>query len=182
MRRNRQGTLTVIAGPMFAGKSAALIARARQHGDAVLALKPAFDNRLAHDVIASRDSASIPALAIAAWPSEAAAHPVLVLDEAQFMASPHYAGDVVADIMDALAQGASVTVGGLDTDYLRRPFEIMTRLASVADEHIRLQARCHVCNQPAIWTAKKHDTGEVLEVGDTELYEARCDIHWTPPE
>ena len=166
---------------MFAGKTSALIARARRHGRAALALKPAFDRRGGEALISSRDRSVFHALPVAAWPAEAARHPVLVLDEVQFMTAPHYAGDVVADVLGAVRNGAAVTVSGLDTDYLRHPFEVTARFRAIADEEVLLRARCHVCGSPAAWTAKKAETGRLLEVGDTELYEARCDAHWSRP-
>lgn len=181
IRDGRRGELVLITGPMFAGKSAALIAQAAAHGPDALVLKPAFDTRDGAAVIASRDRTRAEALAVASWPDAAAAHPVLVIDEVQFMVSPHYAGDIVADIGRAVAAGACVTVGGLDTDYLRRPFDIITRLSACADRHLVLHARCHTCEQPAMWTAKKTETGQRLELGDDDLYEARCEEHWTEP-
>ncbi len=181
MTSRRPGNLTVITGPMFAGKTAALTARVPRGGAAVLALKPAFDTRAGKALIRSRDGSAIPAMPIASWPTQAAMHATLLLDEAQFMATPHYAGDVVADVLDAVRGGASVTVSGLDTDYLRQPFEIITRLRVVADEQVVLRARCHVCGKAAAWTAKRTETGQLFEVGDSDLYEARCDAHWCRP-
>lgn len=181
MRRGRQGSLTVITGPMFAGKTSALIALARRHQADVLALKPAFDTRAGEALILSRDHSAMPAMPIASWPAQAARHAMLVLDEAQFMTAPHYAGDIVADVLGAVRAGASATVSGLDTDYLRQPFEVIARFRAVADEQVVLRARCHVCGAPAAWTAKRAETGKLLEVGDVELYEARCDAHWSRP-
>ena len=180
MTCRRPGKLTVITGPMFAGKTSALIALARRHG-AALALKPAFDTRAGETLIRSRDGSAILAMPIASWPAQAAAYATLLLDEAQFMAAPHYAGDVVADVLGAVRAGASVTVSGLDTDYLRQPFEVIARLRAVADEQVVLRARCHVCGEAAAWTAKRAETGRLLEVGDVDLYEARCDAHWSRP-
>jgi thymidine kinase len=182
MQDDGRGELVLITGPMFAGKSAALIAQARAHGPTALVLKPAFDTRDGSAVIASRDRTRADALPVSAWPEEQArTHPVLVIDEAQFMVSPHYAGDLVADVGRAVARGARITVGALDTDYLRRPFDLVTRLAAVADRHVVLHARCHTCDAPAMWTAKKNETGHRLELGDDDLYEARCHAHWTEP-
>ena len=181
MRPSRQGRLTVITGPMFAGKTSALIRRMLRHGPGALVLKPAFDTRGGETTISSRDHSSHPALAITSWPADAARHPVLALDEAQFMTAPHYAGDVVADALGAMRDGAVLTVSGLDTDYLRQPFEVIERFRALADEEVVLRARCHVCGAPATWTAKKTDTGRLLEVGDADLYDARCDAHWSRP-
>ncbi len=177
---HRRGSLTVITGPMFAGKSAALIARAGRRPGETLALIPAFDGR-SDGTLRSREGTSLPARPVSSWPTRAAAQAALLLDEAQFMTAPHYRGDVVADVLGAVRQGAAVAVGGLDTDYRRQPFEVVARLLAAADERVVLRARCHVCGAPAAWTAKKRDTGRLLEVGDAALYEARCDAHWSLP-
>jgi thymidine kinase len=177
-----KGVLLLITGPMFAGKSHVLIARARELGASARMLKPAFDTRDGAAVAASRTGARLPAEAISRWP--AALPPTvrtLLVDEAQFLVSPHYEGDAAADILGAVSAGLDVVVGALDTDYLRRPFPVVEALMPHADEREQLQARCHRCGAPARWTAKKSETGQLLELGDDELYEARCDRHWSLP-
>ena len=176
------GELLLLTGPMFAGKSSSLIAHARAHADDVLVLKPAFDSRDGAAMISSRDGSRLPALPVSAWPEQAASRRALVIDEVQFMVAPHYEGDIVADIARAVAGGAQVAVGGLDADYLRRPFDVVARLAQQADRRVSLCARCHICDAPAPWTAKRCETGRLLELGDDDLYQARCDLQWTAPE
>lgn len=175
-----RGTLTVFAGPMFAGKSARLLQSASLDA-ATLCLSPAFDTRSGAS-IHSRTGLTHPARPVSAWPDDAGAYRHLLLDEAHFMVAPHYRGDVVDDIRNALSQGVTISVAGLDTDYLREAFDVMTRLRGCADRFVSLQARCHCCGSPARWTAKKRRTGHKLEAGDDELYEARCDAHWSAPE
>lgn len=174
------GKLVVIAGPMFAGKSAHLIAESKKHVS-TLNLAPAFDTR-SGAFLHSREGSRLPARSVSEWPRDARDYAHAVIDEVHFLAPPFYAGDAVADILAARAAGLHLTVGGLDTDYLRKPFDITRRLMAAADRVCHLEARCHVCDAPARWTAKKRETGQVLETGDGELYEARCDAHWTTPE
>lgn len=179
-----RGRLTVITGPMFAGKSARLIAEARKAGHegmAIAVLKPAFDDRGARGRVSSRDGSSIGCESVGAWPDLAWPTRLVFIDEAQFLTGANYRGDLIADIERALDAGLDVMVSGLDTDYHRTPFAVMAELAARADAHLHLAARCHRCGQPARWTAKRAETGRLLEVGDDELYEARCDMHWTEP-
>ncbi|MEN3175311.1 thymidine kinase [Gluconobacter sp. OJA] len=175
-----KGRLVLYVGPMFAGKSSHLI-KAASADERVLALKPGFDTRDGAELV-SRDGSHFAARSVRRWPSHSENYSHIVLDEVQFMVSPHYEGDIVAELQSARLRGATVTVGGLDSDYRQKPFEIVSRLMQFADEIIHLEARCHVCNQPAQWTAKTHETGHLLETGDQELYEARCDEHWCLPE
>ncbi len=174
--------LLLLTGPMFAGKSSALIGMAAEAGRDVLVLKPAFDTRDAVNLVSSRDGSSIAARPVRDWPDDARSFAMLVIDEVQFLIAPHYRGDIVRDLLGAVSAGQRVAVGGLDTDYLRRPFEPVARLAEHAARHVRLAARCHVCGRPAHWTAKLAETGQRLELGCQELYEARCDRHWTAPQ
>lgn len=179
-----RGRLMVITGPMFAGKSARLIAEARaagHEGAAIAVLKPAFDDRGARGLVSSRDGSAIGCESVSAWPALGADTRMVFIDEAQFLTGANYRGDLAADIEHALGVGIDVMVSGLDTDYHRAPFGVMTELAARADRHLRLEARCHVCGAPAAWSAKRAETGRLLEPGDDELYEARCDTHWTEP-
>lgn len=181
MRGDGAGGLLLLTGPMFAGKSSSLIAHACAHGTDALMLKPAFDTRDGDALVSSRDGSRLPALPVARWPAAASGRACIVIDEVQFMVPPHYEGDIVDDIRAAAASDIQVVVGGLDADYRRRPFDVTARLAALADRHVVLQARCHICDAPAAWTAKLSDTGRRLELGDAGLYEARCDRHWSLP-
>ncbi|GBR50272.1 thymidine kinase [Neokomagataea thailandica NBRC 106555] len=179
----RSGRLVLYVGPMFSGKSAHLIAEAHAAPcsvESVLVLKPAFDTRSGAE-IASRNGTSLAARSVAAWPEDAGQYKAVVLDEVQFMVQPHYEGNIVAELLEARDQGTTVIVGGLDTDYRKQAFPIVEALAKHADDVRALTARCHVCGRAARWTAKMHDTGQLLETGDSELYQALCDAHWHLP-
>ncbi|WP_336759994.1 MULTISPECIES: thymidine kinase [unclassified Asaia] len=178
--RRVRGILTVFAGPMFAGKSAHLLSDYPEDA-ATLCLAPAFDTRSGAQ-IKSRVGLSRAARSVSSWPEDFAAYRHILLDEGHFMIAPHYEGDVVRDIERALDKGVNVTVAGLDTDYRREAFVVMDRLRALADHYVSLTARCHHCGAPASWTAKKHPTGHLLETGDEDLYEARCNAHWQSPD
>jgi len=70
--------------------------------------------------------------------------------------------------------GKRVIVAGLDTDYRGRPFEPMPRLLAVAEEITKLLAICVRCGNPAVHTQRLVDSEELIVVGATEMYEARC--------
>src|SRR5437588_10398572 len=102
--------LEVVTGPMFSGKTDALIARfraAEQAGVGVVAIKPARDDRHPRDVIVSHSGRSVPALA-AADAQEAhllAGGAALVLfDEIQFF-SPE-----LVDAAEALGRAGATVV------------------------------------------------------------------------
>jgi thymidine kinase len=67
-----------------------------------------------------------------------------------------------------------VIVAGLDTDYRGRPFEPMPRLLAVAEEIIKLLAICVRCGNPAVHTQRMVESEELIVVGASDAYEARC--------
>lgn len=179
------GNLTVVLGPMFAGKTTEILRRilwARNgEGKAVLVVKPAFDDRYASTSIVSHDGLASPAEAVTSWAQVAAqaeAADVICLDEAQFFAPPHFDGDIVTIVRDLLAQGKAVIVNGLDTDWQGRPFAVTGQLAAMADEIVKLTAHCVVCGRPASKTFKKIINEATVELGANDLYESRCNKHW----
>jgi thymidine kinase len=70
--------------------------------------------------------------------------------------------------------GKRVIVTGLDTDYRGRPFEPMPRLLAIAEEITKLLAICVRCGNPAVHTQRLVESEELIVVGATGMYEARC--------
>jgi thymidine kinase len=94
---------------------------------------------------------------------------VVGIDEAQFL------GDEVVDVCTKLANlGKRVIVAGLDTDYRGRPFEPMPRLLAIAEEITKLLAICVRCGNPAVHTQRLVESDELIVVGASGAYEARC--------
>jgi thymidine kinase len=179
------GHLTVICGPMYAGKTTEILKRiivARNlWSKAVLVVKPALDDRYSATKIVSHDKLATEAKAITSWDQIdllAADADMVCIDEVQFFQEPHFHGDVVEQVRQLLATGTDVVVSGLDMDWQGEPFNVTARLIAMADEVKKLQANCTVCAQPAPKTHKKSPNGEQIEVGAGDLYEARCNTHW----
>jgi thymidine kinase len=74
--------------------------------------------------------------------------------------------------------GIRVVGAGLDKDYLNRDFGPMGKLKKMANTHIQLAARCHICNGPAHFTYRTIDSEDLVLVGHNDLYQARCETHW----
>ncbi|MDP9147590.1 MAG: thymidine kinase [Acidobacteriota bacterium] len=170
------GWIEVVVGPMFSGKSEELIRRLRRAEFArqrVQIFKPAIDQRYAVNEIVSHSG-----LGIASDNVNKAAEimekvqprtEVVGIDEAQFL------GEDVVEVCTKLANlGKRVIVAGLDTDYLGRPFEPMPRLLAVAEEITKLLAICVRCGNPAVHTQRLVESEELVVVGATGIYEARC--------
>src|SRR6266849_9126556 len=121
------GWIEAICGPMFSGKSEELMRRLRRAMIArkrVQVFKPIIDNRYSADEIVSHTDIRMKSEAIGNV-SEIMQRldrrtQVVGLDEANFF------GQELVEIATQLADGGKqVIVGGLDTDYMGRPFPPM---------------------------------------------------------
>jgi thymidine kinase len=174
--KGNMGWIEVIVGPMFSGKSEELIRRLRRAEIArqrVQIFKPIIDQRYSNSDIVSHSGLEIRSdnVKTAAEVMERVEPrtEVVGIDEAQFL------GEGIVDVCVHLADmGKRVIVAGLDTDYLGRPFEPMPRLLAVAEEITKLLAICVRCGNPAVHTQRLFASEELIVVGATGMYEARC--------
>lgn len=188
--KHHTGSLEVITGSMFCGKTDELIRRLRRATIArqkVQVFKPAIDTRYAERKVTSHAGSDFEALPIASA-EEVLTHldkdtTVVAIDEAQFF------DDRIISIVQKLAdRGVRVIVAGLDTDFRGEPFGPMPNLMALAERVDKLHAICMVCGEPATRTqrlvdgvpARYHDP--VVIVGAAELYEARCRKHHQVPK
>lgn len=179
------GVLEVITGPMFSGKSEELIRRlkrARIARQRVACYKPDIDLRYFRSAIASHSSHTHEAVPIASVEElRALLHPqldatdVIGIDEVQFL-SP----DVIPLALELVALGKRVLLAGLDTTFANEPFGPVPNLMALADIVTKLSAVCMVCGGPAIHTQRLSQSQELVVVGATGLYEARCRLHFDP--
>jgi thymidine kinase len=181
---HRQGSLEVICGSMFSGKSEELIRRlrlARIAKQRVQVFKPAMDTRYADEELVSHSDFRIAAKKV----NQARDIPALVhdltavvgIDEVQFFDAE------VVEVCNRLAnQGRRVIVAGLDQDFLGRPFEPMPQLMAVGEYVTKLLAVCSVCGEPANRSQRLRGGVAQVELGATDRYEARCRRHFEPEE
>jgi len=184
--------ITVYTGPMFSGKTQALMARLQSKQRAhrnVLVVKPALDNRYdsVDEIVVKQKTAQRfeKHASMAAFPIKNAAQlgalireispDVIGVDEAQFFS------EEFSSALAALAGDIDVYVAGLDLDAWARPFGPMPHLLAIADRVEKFTANCFQCGQDARFTQKIGGSGGLVEVGADELYEARCGACWTPP-
>ena len=170
------GWMEVICGPMFSGKSEELIRRLRRVEIArqrVQIFKPGIDQRFSEDHIVSHSDLKIRSENVQTG-AEVMARidvrtEVIGIDEAQFL------GMEIIDVALKLADmGKRIIIAGLDTDYLGRPFHPMPELLAVADEITKTLAICVQCGNSAKHTQRLVASEDLIVVGATGLYEARC--------
>jgi thymidine kinase len=183
------GSLEVITGPMFSGKTEELIRRLRRARIAhlkVQVFKPAIDNRYQGDKVISHAGADIDAVAVhSAAELLRQIEPetrVTAIDETQF-----FDEDIVSAIRDLADDGMRVIVAGLDTDFRGEPFGPMPALMAACERLDKLAAICIVCGNPAsrtqrILQGKPASYFEpIIAIGAADVYEARCRTHHTVP-
>lgn len=172
----RRGSLEVICGPMFSGKSEELIRRATRALIAkqkVQAFKPALDDRYEASAIASHSRARLEAAAVRDSSDIRrllhAETQVVAIDEAQFL------DESLIPLVESLANaGVRVILAGLDQDFVGRPFGIMPALLARAEFVQKLHAICMVCGAAASRSQRLIRSGGTVLVGAAEAYEARC--------
>ena len=187
--KHTHGSIEVVCGSMFSGKTDELIRRLRRAVIArqkVQVFKPAVDVRYAIEKVTSHAGADFDALpvekAIDIFEKLDPDTTVVGVDEAQFF-------DIgILDVTTKMAErGIRVLVAGLDQDFRGEPFGPMPMLMSKAEHVDKLQAICMVCGEPASRTQRlvngkpaRYDDPVVI-VGASEMYEARCRRHHEVP-
>jgi thymidine kinase len=171
----RRGSIEVICGSMFSGKTEELIRRLKRvriANQQVAIFKPKIDVRYAEEKIVSHDTNSIVSTPIASSKEIlelAGDAEVIGIDEAQFFDAD------IADICDLLAfKGIRVIVAGLDMDFLGKPFGPMPYILSKADYVTKLHAICQRCGSIANYSYRKVANEEQVMLGATDSYEPRC--------
>jgi thymidine kinase len=187
--KHHTGSIEVITGSMFCGKTDELIRRLRRAIIArqkVQVFKPAIDNRYAVEKVKSHAGSEYEAVPIQSarqvleklTPDTT----VVGIDEAQFF------DEEIIPIAQQLAnRGMRVIVAGLDTDFRGEPFGPMPVLMAEAEVVDKLHAICMVCGESASRTQRlvngkpAHYDDPVVIVGAAEMYEARCRTHHEVP-
>jgi thymidine kinase len=177
------GHLTVYTGPMWSGKSDALIARIEALSElyppeAILALRPSQDTRDPGDTLVSRTGRLWPCVRFADCEAllRIAMRPelrVVAVDELNLLNAPE--AEVVRVILLLKRNGKIILVSGLPLDFTGAPFAPIPALMGHADIVVKLAARCACCGGAALYSHRKV-TGETQRflVGADNLYEPRC--------
>ncbi len=179
----RGGSLEIVCGPMFSGKSEELLRRIRRAEIAGLApalFKPAIDDRFGASDVVSHAGSRLQCHAIGD-PRDIEVHPatsrarVVGIDEVQFI------DGAIVDVVHRLVRGGTrVIAAGLDRDFRGEPFGPMPELLARADFVEKLHAICQICTGPATMTQRlvngepARSSDPVIVVGASEQYQARC--------
>ncbi len=171
----RKGSIEVICGSMFSGKTEELIRRLKRAKFAKMKVeifKPSVDTRYHEEMVVSHDET-----AIQSTPVPSSTNILLLtgdvevvgIDEAQFF------DDELVNVCNQLAnQGIRVIVAGLDMDYLGKPFGPIPQLMAVAEYVTKVHAICMKCGDLANHSHRITENDSLVLLGETDSYEPLC--------
>lgn len=173
MSSQKKGSIEVITGPMFSGKTEELIRRVSRAEIAqipYMLFKPMFDTRYSETEIVSHNNNRIgakPVMNAKEILGLSVDAEIIGIDEAQFF------NDELIDACVKLANsGVRVIIAGLDMDYLGKPFQPIPNLMGVADKVTKLKAICVESGEDAGFTHRINATKEKrLMLGEKDAYE-----------
>lgn len=177
----KSGTLTVIYGPMFSGKTSKLVVMVEVYSRMkyrVVTIKPKIDTRYSDlEEIHSHDHRTSKAIIVDGESPESVFEEIIslrpdkvIVDEAQFF---HHQ-NILQVIHRLLQTGIDVIAAGLLYDYKRQPFGAMPDLLGLADEHIELTAICQKCGGVAHHSERTGGGGGTINIGAADKYIAVC--------
>ena len=171
----RRGSIEVICGSMFSGKTEELLRRLRRAKIArqtVEIFKPTIDIRYDEADVVSHDKN-----AIASTPVDNSANILLLssqvdvvgIDEAQFF------DEGLVEVAQQLAdQGIRVVIAGLDMDFRRQPFGPMPGLCAIADSVTKVHAVCVECGRLASYSFRRVQGDQQVMLGELNEYSPLC--------
>lgn len=174
-RQKKTGSIEVIAGSMFSGKTEELIRRLKRAKIARLKVeifKPAIDTRFSVAEVVSHDENSI-----LSTPVESSGNIMLLtgdvdvigIDEAQFFDAG------LIDVSISLANmGIRVIIAGLDMDFKGNPFGPIPGLMAVADHITKVHAICMRCGDVAQFSHRLSNADKLVLLGEKNEYEPLC--------
>jgi thymidine kinase len=168
--------LTVVAGPMFAGKTEELqrrMRRVRIAGREVFYIRPAVDRPQG---ARSHGGLTVEGVRVHAVSVDSRTRPhvpgetaLIVVDEAQFFDPER----LLAWVRHWRRKDFEVLIGGLDLDYCEEPFPVIAALLALADVPVKLCAVCARCGGNARRSYRLSDETERVVIGNE--YEPRCE-------
>jgi thymidine kinase len=167
------GSIEVICGSMFSGKTEKLIQRVKKAiaiGMKVKVFKPLIDNRYSNVSVVSHNDNKLKATIVKS-PDEikkySNGYNFIAIDEAQFF------DNRIVEVCNTLANnGTKIIIAGLDMDYKGNPFGPMPYLMSISEYVTKLHATCSRTGNLAQFTFRKNNNDNLIVIGEKDQYEA----------
>jgi len=171
----QKGSIEVICGSMFSGKTEELLRRLKKAQFAKLNIavfKPQVDKRYDTQKVVSHDENTIQAIAVESTKDIlrlANEAQVVAIDEAQFFDS-----ELITVCSELANAGVRVIIAGLDMDFLGKPFGIMPELLAIAERVTKVHAICIDCFAVANHSFRMTDDKNLIQIGEKEEYKPLC--------
>ena len=168
----QKGSIEVICGSMFSGKTEELLRRLKKAQFAKLNIavfKPQVDKRYDTQKVVSHDENTIQAIAVESTKDIlrlANEAQVVAIDEAQF-----FDDEIVKVCNDLANRGVRVIVAGLDMDFKGNPFGPMPALMATAEYVTKVHAVCTRTGNLANYSFRKATNEDIVFLGETQEYE-----------
>ncbi len=173
--QKKTGSIEVIAGSMFSGKTEELLRRLKRAKIArqkVEIFKPTVDVRYSEEEVVSHDENSI-----RSTPVENSSNILLLtgdvdvvgIDEAQF-----FDEGLVEVVLKLANMGIRVILAGLDMDFKGVPFGPIPGLMAIADHVTKVHAICVRCGSIAQFSHRLSPKDQVVLLGEKDVYEPLC--------
>lgn len=168
-----KGYLKLYLGPMFAGKTSAIVQNYRRYTRAmkrVLVINHTYDTRYSTTHLSTHDGIEIPCLFIDSLSDMTQTikndYDVILINEGQFFPDIF---NTVLEWTEKLAK--MVFVCGLDGDSNREPFGDILRLIPYADTYEKLTSVCECCgsNAPFTYRNPNKSNGKKIQIGTNEF-------------
>lgn len=171
----QKGSVEVICGSMFSGKTEELLRRLKRAKLAKLdfvMFKPDIDKRYDDNKIVSHNKNSITAIpiknSIDILPLVNKSE-IVGIDEAQFFDSK------IIYVCNKLANsGIRVIVAGLDMDFSGEPFGVIPDLLAIAESVTKVHAICVDCGSIANYSFRKNSDKKLVNIGEKDQYKPLC--------
>lgn len=167
------GSIHLIFGPMFSGKTTELLRRVERYEVAnrkCLVIKHKIDNRYSSDHVVAHNGRKTDAKACSALHLlDYSSYDVIAIDEGQFF------GDSIVPFCESAANnGKIVIVAALDGTYQRKPFGKVLELVPLAESVVKLNSVCMKCYADAAFTQRLGSQEGDIDIGGAEKYSAAC--------
>ena len=173
----KRGSIEVICGSMFSGKTEELLRRLKRAKFAKLKIeiyKPIIDTRYDNQKIVSHDNNFINATPIKKSSDILKMMKnvnIIAIDEAQF-----FTDDLIKTCNTLANSGIRVIIAGLDMDFLGSPFGQIPQLLSIADHITKVHAICVDCGSVANYSFRTIDDNKLVALGEKNNYKPLCRI------
>ena len=171
------GSIEVICGSMFSGKTEELLRRIKRAEFTKLTIavyKPKGDKRYDKQKVVSHNDNNIEAVAIESAKDILKLNKqiqIVAIDEAQFFNS-----ELISVCTKLANSGIRVIIAGLDMDFLGKPFGVMPDLLAIAEHITKVHAVCIDCGAIANHSFRKTNNKNLIKIGEKEEYKPLCRV------